>query len=608
VYSARRFPKRQVAASGILGWGADSTSEKADTKDGTRSSHANVDYRSSDNTGVLALPLTKELVPSQLKDVFGYQRHITQHYKIGEMLGAGSFGLVYMAIEKESGQFYAVKTIPKKPKKGKPTPRYLLKIQTEVESMMQIGASLNAVFLKDVFEDNSFVHLVMELCTGGPLMERWGKEPHTERDVAKQIRAILRFLAQCHAKGVIYRDVKPDNFLFLNDDPESPLKATDFGLAIRHWPQEGNLKSRSGTPAYMAPEVVMQDYNEKCDLWSVGMVMYQMLTGTFPFWDDIRSKKLQEVWKSILVDDIDLKSRSIKRKVSPMALDLLRKLLVRSPLERLSAAEALEHPWIKELDDHPDIPLCGTVVQRLQRFATCGRLKQLVLRSVAAEVISSPSLTESLEELKTIFNSIDSDGSGQIDFDELTTGLVGQGYMVTGDEVSQLMSRMDMDGNGCIDFLELVTALLDWDQLHKTEAFGKSVDAAFAKLDTAGKGYLDAADVLPLLPADLAGADEQHREHEAKRMLREIDTSHEGRLHKPEFVGILMESYAEDPLAQYDDRLLHSDSADSSVRGLPGLCLTGCLVAPLFCTHARQGGLGFYDPQTHSALCPNPKP
>lgn len=110
--------------------------------------------------------------------------------------------------------------------------------------------------LQDVFEDDRDVHIVMELCDGSALTDAVSAgRLSDERDVAIIVSSILRFIAQCHGKGIVYRDVKPDNFLFVRDETGSPIKATDFGLSIRHSAGEAPLTSRSGTPAYMAPEV-----------------------------------------------------------------------------------------------------------------------------------------------------------------------------------------------------------------------------------------------------------------------------------------------------------------------------------------------------------------
>ena len=112
-----------------------------------------------------------------------------------------------------------------------------------------------------MFEDDSDVHIVMELCEGGSLTDMVNSgQLRDERDIARIISAVLRFIAQCHAKGIVYRDCKLDNFLFVSKDPAAPLKATDFGLSIRHTAGEQPLTSRSGTPAYMAPEVCFRPF------------------------------------------------------------------------------------------------------------------------------------------------------------------------------------------------------------------------------------------------------------------------------------------------------------------------------------------------------------
>ena len=110
--------------------------------------------------------------------------------------------------------------------------------------------------LEDVFEDDTDVHMVMELCEGASLTDAVAAgRLQSEQDIAIVMSSILRFIAQCHGKGLVYRDVKPDNFIFVRDELHTPLKATDFGLSIKHRIGESPLTSRSGTPAYMAPEV-----------------------------------------------------------------------------------------------------------------------------------------------------------------------------------------------------------------------------------------------------------------------------------------------------------------------------------------------------------------
>lgn len=141
--------------------------------------------------GVLRKPLKAELRPAELVQVFSYPRDLEAHYSIGVSLGAGSFGIVREAIELSTGRRWAVKSIMKVPKNGHPTPRYLLKLQTEVDVMRQLGASLDAVHLKDVFEDENSVHLVMELCEGGSVLDGLSQGEYSECQVGRAIVVVV---------------------------------------------------------------------------------------------------------------------------------------------------------------------------------------------------------------------------------------------------------------------------------------------------------------------------------------------------------------------------------------------------------------------------------
>jgi calcium-dependent protein kinase len=225
--------------------------------------------------------------------VFGYPRDLSAAWTLGPVLGAGSCGVVRRATAADgSGRVGAVKTIAKVPRRGAATPRHLLKLRSEVDVMRQLGPSLDAVALLDAYEDDASVHLVMECCDGGGVLDRARAGRLSERGVARVARAVLRFLAQAHAKRIVFRDVKPDNFLFLSDDDAAPVRATDFGLAARlpaPGPDGGEpvLTSRTGTPVYMSPECVRQHYGTKADVWSAGVLIYQLLTGRLPFWESV---------------------------------------------------------------------------------------------------------------------------------------------------------------------------------------------------------------------------------------------------------------------------------------------------------------------------------
>jgi calcium-dependent protein kinase len=608
--------------------------------------HADYQAKAGDST-VLQRPLKAELLPSEVRNVFSFPRNLRELYTLGPVLGAGSFGVVRECTEKSSKRRYAVKSIPKQPKNGKSTPRYLLKLQTEVDAMDQLGASLDAVYLKDVFEDDVSVHLVMEICEGGSVLERLKAGEYNERQAAEVMRAVLRFLSQCHAKGLVYRDVKPENFLLLhskssgsesdstgsssdgNDTANaaaglwaniqkavgfgsnnkqssgsgaeeenytdnrssnspntsannnkdavginhaaegrhaynhselgSPVKATDFGLSIRHRPGEPKLKSRSGTPAYMAPEVIEQNYDEKADIWSAGIMMYQLLTGRFPFWDNVRECSLQQVWKAILHDEIDFEAREL-RQISYSARDLLQKLLTRNPEERLTASEALRHRWLRS-EDAPRLPLRSSVVQRLQRFATYGHLKQLVFRIIADEFNRAalpvppvdPEARAHLEAVIGLFKDLDVDASGSVSMDELASGLGRLGYDLDSDEIEQLVKRMDGNRDGVLNLDEFVAGLVDWGELQEDSQWAIWVAHAFSRLDRNGDGFISLSSIEELL----AQEDDLERRLEARSMLREADANGDGRVSKEEFAELLSAGTIPDGLSQYDPRLVY---------------------------------------------------
>eukprot|EP01026_Neomeris_dumetosa_P072065 TRINITY_DN731_c1_g1_i3.p1 TRINITY_DN731_c1_g1~~TRINITY_DN731_c1_g1_i3.p1 ORF type:complete len:350 (+),score=31.50 TRINITY_DN731_c1_g1_i3:94-1143(+) len=291
-----------------------------------------------------------------------------------------------MGIHLDTGEKVAIKEIEKQhPKSLETTADYLQKLQNEVAVLKQMSASLNAVHLLDTYEDEASIFLVMELCEGGGLLDRLKEGSYSEAFIAQQIRSIMQLMAQCHSKEIMYRDVKASNFLFLNDDENSPLKAVDFGLAIRHRTSDSTLESRTGTPVYMAPEVIQRNYSYKSDVWSVGILAYQLLTGKFP-WPRF-AKKPRDIFTSIIVTEIDFDG--LRETISDQGVDFLRNVLDRDVDSRLSAKDALQHPWlVGDLSgvNLPSLPLNATVVSRLQRFATYNHLKQMVLRKMVDEV------------------------------------------------------------------------------------------------------------------------------------------------------------------------------------------------------------------------------
>ncbi|KAK9808397.1 hypothetical protein WJX73_000117 [Symbiochloris irregularis] len=293
--------------------------------------------------------------PTEFSWPFGFETR----YELGEVLGRGSFGTVRVATDRRNGQVLAVKIIPKTSTKKNIEPeRILHRIHEEVDVLQRIQKCSEALHLYEIFESDSHVYLVTDRCLGGTLEDFIRKHGScTEGESAQVAHDILRVLLECHDQGILYADVKPANFLLINPYPDAQklndgdfshqriqIKVADFGCAQRV--MEGQkLHKRTGTPLYMAPELFMQYYGLESDMWALGILLYQMLAGELPFWEPGGDRSPWAIMTGILEGELIFEGEKWEN-VSEDAIDLVRRLLDRDYSTRISAAEALQHPWI----------------------------------------------------------------------------------------------------------------------------------------------------------------------------------------------------------------------------------------------------------------------
>jgi calcium-dependent protein kinase len=514
---------------------------------------------------------------------FGFQRSLEKDLELGAVLGAGAYGVVRAAVDRRSGQQLAVKTIPKTLPRGA-DPRtlagYLAKIHSEVDTHFALGHSLNVVTFHGAYEDDKAVHIAMELCTGGTL---WHSPDlvggrFSEEAAARIMRSVLRTIAQCHAKGVCFRDVKPENYLFQSAAPGAPLKLSDFGLAARCRPGQ-ILTERCGTLAYMAPEVVSQRYSLEADLWSAGVMAYQLLTGRLPFTggggddddngDEGSSRRpgnAKAVFRSILFDVPDLLDASL----SPAARDFIRRLIGdKDPRKRMGVAQALEHVWVREDGGLArTAPLDGTVIARLQRFGTTGALQRAVLRAVAASMpdamAENKSSSSELAAVEALFDSVDVEHGGILPRQQLVDALSSGGYALSADEWSQLLDAMDTKNSGRITRADFVAALLDWrclaaDQPDWWASWAATAFTSFAGqtslADDGGGIEVDALlDEVCDVSWDLGGG--AVCRHAVEETLSEVaGLAPHGKVTFDAWMGLLNNASSEEDLIEFDARL-----------------------------------------------------
>ena len=266
--------------------------------------------------------------------------NINHSYNFIKELGQGIYGHVLRVQWLPTGNIYACKKMNKR----KLTNKALFK--TEID-LLRATDHPNIIKLYDIFEDNIFIYLIMEECTGGELFDRLAKRAkenkmYTEKDAAKILKQILQAVNYLQAHGVSHRDLKPENILFSTLSEDSQVKLIDFGLNKVFDSDNNTMKGTVGTTFYMAPEVINGKYNEKCDIWACGVIMYIMLCGKPPFY----SNDEEELKHKICSMKYDLNYKEYEN-VSQDAIDLLKSIFFHMD-QRPSSSEILDNKWIKD--------------------------------------------------------------------------------------------------------------------------------------------------------------------------------------------------------------------------------------------------------------------
>ena len=471
---------------------------------------------------------------------------IFDEYEFFDKAGQGSFGKVLVVRHKTTKQVRACKAVTVR---GQSQAEL---IHTEIQILRSLDHP-NILKLFETYYDGTNMYLISELCEGGSLQDRINfhypkdtapgstisvgaraanRKSMGEGLVALIMQQILGALAVCHSRNIIHRDIKPENILFVTRAKESPLKLIDFGLAttldnakaaarelkIRRKGFLGALTKaipvcvppcikpysvrkimpRAGTLNYFSPEMIRGDYTELTDVFSAGIILYQLLTGVHPFYvpgvDDENSVKFK-ISKREADFPNDLWSH-----ISADAKDLTRKLLLRDPSYRMSAINALKHRWFKD----PLKPtlhgnsggggVTQSVFEGLREFNQSTRLKQILLKMLARE------LTEiQTQDLRKKFLSLDKSGDGKISRDDLINGMKGIG--LSPNDIELLLPPISGDNavSPVISYNEFLAALSE-----RKVKYGKTqLKEAFKKLDIDNSGTVSIENVKSIIRSSL---------------------------------------------------------------------------------------------------------
>uniref|UniRef100_A0A803KSE8 non-specific serine/threonine protein kinase n=1 Tax=Chenopodium quinoa TaxID=63459 RepID=A0A803KSE8_CHEQI len=408
---------------------------------------------------------------------FGFSKHFGDKYEVGEEVGRGHFGYTRVATAKKGdlkGLQVAVKIIPK----AKMTTAIAIEdVRREVKILKGLAGHPNLIKIYDAYEDNENVYIVMELCRGGELLDRilsrGGK--YTEEDAKAVLIQILNVVSFCHLQGVVHRDLKPENFLFTSKDEDSSLKAIDFGLSDFVKPDE-KLNDIVGSAYYVAPEVLHRSYTTEADVWSVGVIAYILLCGSRPYWARTESG----IFRAVLKADPSFNEPPWPS-LSLEAKDFVKRMLNKDPRKRITAAQALCHPWLRNQGE-VKVPLDVLVFKLLKIYMCSSSLRKAALRA-----LSKTLTVDELFYLKEQFALLQPSKNGTISLENIKEALLKNATdAMKESRAHEILTSLTALQYRKMDFEEFCAAALSVYQLEALERWDQHARCAYELFEKDG--------------------------------------------------------------------------------------------------------------------------
>eukprot|EP01053_Blabericola_migrator_P004936 Blabericola_migrator_1__4935@NODE_2574_length_2585_cov_336_116362_g1612_i0_p1_GENE_NODE_2574_length_2585_cov_336_116362_g1612_i0NODE_2574_length_2585_cov_336_116362_g1612_i0_p1_ORF_typecomplete_len634_score132_34Pkinase/PF00069_25/3_7e67Pkinase_Tyr/PF07714_17/1_1e44EFhand_7/PF13499_6/1_7e07EFhand_7/PF13499_6/3_9e11EFhand_7/PF13499_6/6_2e08EFhand_8/PF13833_6/0_027EFhand_8/PF13833_6/0_75EFhand_8/PF13833_6/0_14EFhand_8/PF13833_6/0_0086EFhand_8/PF13833_6/4_3e06EFhand_1/PF00036_32/0_29EFhand_1/PF0003 len=381
----------------------------------------------------------------------GKSQELRQYIKFEKRLGSGSFGEVYRVTDRRVNAERACKLI----NKGR-VQVPLEQIQEEIQILKSVDHP-NVIKIYEIFEDPSSVYILQELCQGGELLSTMlideGKAKiHDEFFVRRIMQELLDGLSHIHSKRIMHKDLKPENILFANKNPNSPIKIIDFGLGEIFRGHTEVTDVLRGSAIYMAPEA-FQDGQLclKSDVWSAGCIMFNLLTGKFPF----DAEDLSQFREVVVKAELDL-NKSCSH-VSEEARSLLRTIFKKDPRERCSASGALKHPWFKANTNLSTINLSESICRNMKNYSKRNGLHNVFVNMMAQQLSINNNKVSKIAE---IFKELDKNKTGTLTLPDLQSALMRAGFEEW--DANRIIQQLDLRGEGRISYTEFLAACYSW--------------------------------------------------------------------------------------------------------------------------------------------------
>ena len=438
---------------------------------------------------------------------------LEEKYEIVKEIGTGGFSRCLLVKNKTTGILYACKELTKKKLSDYEG------LMREVNLMIKLDHP-NIIKLYEVYENEKYIYLIMELCTGGELFDRIVEntengKPFTEKQAANLFRQMMSAINYCHKNGIVHRDLKPENLLYLNKDENSPIKVIDFGMSKR-FDSAHFMSEKVGTAYYISPEVLKGKYDEKCDIWSAGVILYIIICGYPCFNGDDDD----EIFAAIQKGKIYFPSPEWDN-ISNDVKDLIKKMCT-SPEKRLTAEQVLNETWVKDNAPNSTQILLPMKPDGLKNYANSNKLRKAVLTYIASRLSE-----EDIKKIKEVFQSIDVDNDGKLSFEEMKKAIsLTDGIKIEFDE--KIFKSIDTDNSGAIEYTEFISACIEKNIYLNKE----KLKEAFKLFDADGSGKISRAEIQKVLHIE-------KQSKEIDNIMKKHDTNKDGEIDFEEFLNMM---------------------------------------------------------------------
>ncbi len=436
-------------------------------------------------------------------------------FKIGSKIGQGTFSKVCMGIHIPTGEKVAIKILPKNQIKEKTDK---IRIEKEINIQKKLHHQ-NIIHQYSVLDTEDYIYIISEYCSGGELFDYIVSKRHLpEVEACRIFQQLINGLEYLHKQKICHRDLKPENLLYLKsgDENDNPIKLIDFGLS-QTLNANKNLESKVGSCYYVAPEILSGNYNNKCDIWSTGVILYILLTGEPPFNGPNERAILQSI------KSMKFSFPIFFNRISDEAKDLISHMLAPEE-QRYSATQVLQHRWFQIVKEKK-LEKIHFNISFLKEYNNANQLKKMVLLYIASRVND-----EEIKDLKKVFKAFDKNNDGQIEYEEFKKGLKKiKNGKITEEEINKYFASIDTDKNNKIDYTEFLANTLEKKTFLKEERLYE----AFSMLDKDNDGKITKEELISILK--LESKDDEY----VSELMKNADTNKDGVIDYKEFLSLM---------------------------------------------------------------------